>query len=175
MYQLSCHTIDDVSTIHYPLGMQEKGLTEEERRAWLGYRLMRRMLDAELNRALAHDTGLSEPDYDVLSNVSARPGHRWRMSDLGAHMLWSKSRLSHHISRMEERGLVRREEVDGDGRGTSVVLTEAGISAIRSAAPLHLRSVRRHFLDHLTADEVTTLGHITTKILDHLGKELPPA
>lgn len=137
-------------------------------RAWIGYRLMRRVLDATLNRELASETGLSESDYDVLSNVSSRDGHRWRMTDLGDRMLWSKSRLSHHISRMEARGLVRREGVDGDGRGAVVVLTQKGLRAIEEAAPLHVRSVREHFVDLLSEEEIRTLGDITEKVLAHL-------
>jgi DNA-binding MarR family transcriptional regulator len=84
-------------------------------------------------------------------------------------MLWSKSRLSHHITRMERRGLVRREDVASDGRGAFVVLTEDGMRAIEAAAPPHVESVRRHFIDLLTEDEIRALGDIASKVLDHLG------
>lgn len=161
--------MDDMSTTGYAGPMAPpRWLDQEQSRAWLGYRLMRRTLDAALNRELARDTGLSEPDYDVLSNVSAMEGNRCRMSDLGARMLWSKSRLSHHITRMEQRGLVRREEVAGDGRGAFVVLTGAGVRSIERAAPLHVESVRRHFIDLLSEAEIRMLADITDKVLEHL-------
>ena len=115
---------------------------------------MRALLDLQLTRDLARDSGLSEADYDVLSNVSEAAGHSLRLGDLAAHMLWSKSRLSHHVARMERRGLVARQDCPSDGRGAVLTLTEAGWQAIRDAAPGHVESVRRHFLDLLTAEQV---------------------
>src|SRR4051794_7128509 len=99
-------------------------LDDEEFRAWYGYRRMRGLLDLRIARDLADDSGLSEPDYDVLSNLTDAEGHRARLSDLAARMLWSKSRLSHHIVRMQRRGLVVKEECADDGRGAVVVLTD---------------------------------------------------
>ena len=115
---------------------------------------MRALLDLQLTRDLAQDCGLSEADYDVLSNVSEAAGHSLRLGDLAAHMLWSKSRLSHHVARMERRGLVARQDCPSDGRGAVLTLTEAGWQAIRDAAPGHVESVRRHFLDLLTEEQV---------------------
>ena len=143
-------------------------LSDEEFRAWLGYRRMRRVLDLAINRDMALDSGLSEPDYDVLSNLSSTEDRRLRMIDLGAELLWSKSRLSHHITRMERRGLVAREGVDNDGRGATVVLTDAGARAIEAAAPAHVESVRSHFIDLLTDDEIRSLGDIAHRVLAHL-------
>ena len=105
---------------------EPRWLDEQENRAWRGYRRMRRLLDLELARELMQDAGLSEPDYDVLSDLSETPEQRLRLSELADRMLWSRSRLSHHISRMQQRGLVSREECATDGRGSVVVLTPAG-------------------------------------------------
>jgi len=129
---------------------------------------MRALLDLQLTRDLARDSGLSEADYDVLSNVSEAAGHSMRLGDLAAHMLWSKSRLSHHVARMERRGLVARQDDPSDGRGAVLTLTEAGWQAIRDAAPGHVESVRRHFLDLLTAEQVQTLADISETVLAHL-------
>ncbi|HLQ57188.1 MAG TPA: MarR family transcriptional regulator [Streptosporangiaceae bacterium] len=144
-------------------------LTDAEYRAWIGYRRMRARLDLQLARDLARDSGLSEPDYDVLSTVSEAEQHQMRLSELAARMLWSRSRLSHHITRMEQRGLVAREECADDARGTVVVLTRAGWRAIEAAAQGHVASVRRHFIDLLTSDQVDALAAITQAVLDHLA------
>ncbi len=144
-------------------------LTGAEYRAWIGYRRMRARLDLQLARDLARDSGLSEPDYDVLSTVSEAEGRRMRLSELAARMLWSRSRLSHHITRMQQRGLVAREECADDGRGAVVVLTRAGWRAIEAAAPRHVASVRRHFIDLLTSDQVDALAAITGAVLGHLA------
>lgn len=147
---------------------EPRWLTPPEDAAWRGYRRMAGLLQAAINRDLAHDSGLSEPDYDVLSLLSETEGHRWRMTEMATRLLWSKSRLSHHLSRMAQRGLVTREDCGTDGRGTEVVLTDAGMAAIVAAAPDHVESVRRHFIDHLTAEEMATLTTLTTRLITHL-------
>src|SRR5919198_4150850 len=112
-------------------------LSDTEYRAWIGYRRMRLLLDAQIARDLARDSALSSADYDVLSTLSEEDGRRFRLSALAARLLWSKSRLSRHIGRMEERGLVVREDSPEDGRGAEVVLTAKGMRAIVAAAPDH--------------------------------------
>jgi DNA-binding MarR family transcriptional regulator len=144
-------------------------LDPAEDRAWRGYRRMRALLDLQINRDLARDAGLSEPDYDVLSNLSETEGYRWRLSDLAGRMLWSKSRLSHHLTRMQQRGLVTREDCPEDGRGAVVVLTQGGLRAIQAAAPDHVASVRRHLIDLLSPDQIAALGDITETVLSHLA------
>jgi DNA-binding MarR family transcriptional regulator len=149
-------------------------LDETEARAWRGYMRMRTLLHAQIVRDLAREAGLSGPDYDVLSNVSEAPGRRARLGDLAARMAWSRSRLSHHITRMERRGLVTREDCTSDGRGAFVVLTDAGWRAIRAAAPGHVASVRRHFIDLLSREQLDALAEISRTVVRPLGGEPPP-
>ncbi|MFI0371791.1 MarR family winged helix-turn-helix transcriptional regulator [Actinomadura sp. 1N219] len=148
---------------------EPRWLTEPEDRAWRGYRRMRALLDLQFTRDLARDSGLSEADYDVLSTLSETEGHRQQLNDLAAQILWSKSRLSHHITRMENRGLVAREDAPADRRGCFVVLTDTGLRAIVEAAPPHVESVRRHFIDLLTDDQIDTLAAITQTVVTHLA------
>jgi DNA-binding MarR family transcriptional regulator len=143
-------------------------LDDAEMRAWLGYRRMRLLLDLQVSRDLAENSRLSEADYDVLSNLSGTDGHRQRLSELSAHMRWSKSRLSHHLTRMQQRGLVTREDHPSDGRGAVIMLTDAGWQAIRDAAPRHVESVRRHFIDRLTDEQIRVLGDIADAVVEHL-------
>ncbi len=150
-------------------------LDEAEARAWRGYQQMRMLLTAQLARDLTEDSGLSEPDYTVLSNLSEVDGHRWRLNELAARMLWSKSRLSHHIDRMQERGLVSREECTTDGRGSFVALTGQGLRAIQKAAPSHVASVRRHLIDLLSPQEIEVLATISHKVVSHLSRQTTPA
>ncbi|MEU7926222.1 MarR family transcriptional regulator [Micromonospora sp. NPDC049801] len=149
-------------------------LDERQDRAWRGYRRMRRLLDLELARELTQDAGLSEPDYDVLSDLSETPQGRLRLSELADRMLWSRSRLSHHLTRMQQRGLVTRQECPDDARGAIVVLTRAGRNAIEAAAPGHVSAVRQHFLDLLTPAEVEALGAFTHRVVDHLAQSRAP-
>ncbi|MGN9774369.1 MarR family winged helix-turn-helix transcriptional regulator [Micromonospora sp. H33] len=144
-------------------------LDEREQRAWRGYRRMRRLLDLELSRELMRDAGLSEPDYDVLSDLSETPDQRLRLSELADRMLWSRSRLSHHLTRMQQRGLVARQECAADGRGSVIVLTPEGRRAIEAAAPGHVAAVRRHLIDLLTPDEIAALDALTHRVITRLA------
>nr|WP_225953288.1 MarR family winged helix-turn-helix transcriptional regulator [Kibdelosporangium phytohabitans] len=129
---------------------------------------MRTLLDLQLARDLLQDSGLSEADYDVLSTLSEHPEGRWRARELAAHLLWSTSRLAHHVGRMESRGLVSRLPAEGDARGAVVALTESGWSTLREAAPHHVASVRRHLVGLLTPEEIAALDRIADKVVTHL-------
>ncbi|MEV0253534.1 MarR family winged helix-turn-helix transcriptional regulator [Streptomyces sp. NPDC050732] len=147
---------------------EPRWLTDREQRAWQAYRRMFLLLNAELSRDLNRQSGLSEPDYDVLSNLGASPDHRRRVSELADRMLWSRSRLSHHLARMQQRGLVVREECATDGRGAVVVLTEEGLRTIEAAAPLHVESVRRHFMDLLTPEQIEAFTDVGETVVARL-------
>ncbi|MFI6816547.1 MarR family winged helix-turn-helix transcriptional regulator [Nonomuraea sp. NPDC050328] len=143
-------------------------LTEEEARAWRGYRRLFLLLNRQIARDLARDSGLSEADYDVLSALSESPGSEMRLTELARHMRWSKSRLSHHLTRMEQRGLVTRRDVPTDARGSTIALTTTGVSIIQQAAPPHVASVRRHFIDLLTPEQVAAFAELSWHVVDHL-------
>ncbi|MEU5437290.1 MarR family transcriptional regulator [Streptomyces sp. NPDC020719] len=148
---------------------EPRWLTESEQDAWYAWRRMFPLVNAEIARDLGRDSTLSEADYDVLSVLGSTEGHRMRISALAVLMQWSRSRLSHQLTRMEQRGIVRREEVACDGRGAEVVLTEAGIATIMTAAPLHVESVRRHLIDALTPAQLRTLAEIGEILRERLG------
>ena len=151
--------------------MTSRWLDESEDRAWRTYRRMFTLLEGEMARELADASGLSMADYTVLSNLVEVEGRRWRLTELAEQMQWSQSRLSHHITRMEKRGLVRRESAPSDGRGIVVRLTRKGLKAIAEAAPHHMASVRAHFADVLSRDQLTALADIAGTVVDHLTAE----
>jgi DNA-binding MarR family transcriptional regulator len=134
---------------------------------------MRTLLDLQLARDLNQDSGLSEADYDVLSTLSEKPEGCWRARDLAAQLLWSTSRLAHHVGRMEQRGLVARQPCADDARGALISLTERGWAILRDAAPRHVGSVRRHMIGLLTDEEVSALDAIAGKVITHLAGEVP--
>ena len=129
---------------------------------------MNQSLYAFLEQQLARDGGLSGADYKVLHPLSESPGGLLRARELGTEIGWDRSRLSHHITRMERRGLVVREECAEDGRGSMVRLTDTGRRAIESAAPDHAENVQRSFFDLLSDDELDTLAAVFDRVLDHL-------
>jgi DNA-binding MarR family transcriptional regulator len=150
---------------------EPRWLDPEEDRAWRGYMRMRTLLNAQIVRDLGRESGLSGPDYDVLSNLSEAEGRRARLGELAAHMAWSRSRLSHHITRMERRGLVTRQDCQDDARGAFVMLTDAGFRAIVAAAPGHVESVRRHLIDLLSRGQLEALAEISETVVRRLAEE----
>ncbi|MCV7203375.1 MarR family transcriptional regulator [Mycolicibacterium peregrinum] len=131
----------------------------------------------EMNRQLQADSCLSLADYDVLVALSNVGDDGMRVSDLAAQIGWERSRLSHQLRRMEQRGLTERRASVEDGRTTNVILTEMGQQAIEEAAPGHVDLVRRLFFDplpeNLLAPFTAALEHIHVN-LDH-NSSLPPA
>lgn len=146
-------------------------LDERESHAWRGYLNMHAQLTARLHRQLLRDSGLSLTDFDVLVQLTDRDEPQVRIGELAESLQWEQSRLSHHLARMQRRGLVRRESCPDDARGAYITLTEQGSDAIREAAPAHVETVRELLFDQLTDDEVGTLATIADRVL----KRMPPS
>jgi len=143
-------------------------LDEREARAWRSLQFMQMRLDAELARALAADSGLSYPDYVVLVALTDQPDTRLRSGELAATLGWEKSRVSHQVRRMVDRGLVAKQRCGDDRRGSFVVLTPAGQAAIEAAAPGHVAAVRRHFVDRLTPEQLDAVTAVADAVLTDL-------
>ncbi|GAB2800841.1 MarR family winged helix-turn-helix transcriptional regulator [Streptomyces daliensis] len=142
-------------------------LTDDEQRAWRAHLDVSRLLMYQLERDL-QPFGLTMNDYEILVNLSESEEHRMRMSDLAASTLQSKSRLSHQITRMENAGLVRRESCESDKRGLFAVLTEQGWETMRNVAPSHVASVRRHFIDQMSPEDLAHLHDSLRPIAEKL-------
>ena len=145
-------------------------LSDDEQAAWRGLLEMTSRLNARLNRQLQECHGLSLADYDVLVPLSETAGGRLRVFEIADALAWEQSRLSHHLARMQRRGLVEREECADDRRGAFVVLTGAGRAAITAAAPGHAALVRELVFDGLSAGQVGTLAAISGEVLARLGR-----
>ncbi|MFF0559022.1 MarR family winged helix-turn-helix transcriptional regulator [Streptomyces sp. NPDC020472] len=142
-------------------------LTDGEQCAWRTFLDVQRMLTYQLERDL-QPFGLTMNDYEILVNLSESAERRLRMSDLAAATLQSKSRLSHQITRMENAGLVRRENCESDRRGLYAVLTDDGMETMRKVAPHHVESVRKHFIDQLSAEALGDLHESLKPIAEQL-------
>jgi len=148
-------------------------LTEQERRAWHGLQFMQMRLTAELARRLAADSDLSYSDYLVLVALTGEQQGRLRSSALARDLGWEKSRVSHHVTRMVERGLVRKQACRTDRRGGYVVVTAFGRRQIAGAAPGHVRAVRTLFLDHVTGEQLQAVAAVSESVLASLAATTP--
>lgn len=145
-------------------------LDDRQQRIWRAWLRLNRDLPAALARELQESSDLSMADFEVLVNLTDVPDGRLRISELASSMTWERSRVSHHLKRMEARGLVDRAGCPEDRRGSFVGITLAGRAAIEAAAPGHVDAVRRHVVDALTDEELTTLGELTDKLLARLDE-----
>lgn len=127
-----------------------------------------RLLMAALDRQLLRDAELSLADYDLLVRLSEAPDMRLRMSELADATLFSRSRLSHAVSRLEVAGWVVRTACTDDKRGLFAELTEEGLAKLADAAPGHVDAVRHHLLDVLSDDQVRQVGEIFSAVRTHL-------
>lgn len=139
---------------------QKRWLSPEEARAWRALQAFGTPLAAALNRQLMRDSTLSVADYQVLVVLSESVDGVLRAGELGRATGWEKSRLSHHIKRMESRRLVERQDCITDGRGLLVAITEHGRKSIEDAAPGHVQAVLSYVIDGLTPDQLRVLAEV---------------
>ena len=154
--------------------MDPKWLDPREDRAWRAFRHASHRLSLRLQQHLLRDSGLSDADYEILAVLSEHAAGRMPAQEMSVLLRWEKSRLSHQVRRMQDRGLILREPNPVDARSTMIRLLPAGRRAIEAAAPLHVDAVRRHLIDLFTPDELDTLAALNERILRHLADEPLP-
>lgn len=157
--------VDNSSTYYAGVVATPQWLTPAEEETWRALQFMQMHVEAEMERDLSAMFDLSYQDYLVLVSLTDVPDGRLRLFQLSDVLGREKSRLSHHIRRMEERGLVERQQCDSDRRGCFIAVTEDGRARLREAAPTHLASVRRLFFDHLTSEQVRVVGASAQRVL----------
>jgi DNA-binding MarR family transcriptional regulator len=154
--------------------MTKRVLSDQEAAAWASYQRMRARLTGRLNRELAHTTGLSEADFEILVALTESPDETVRALALRCGLAWEKSRLSHQLRRMEARGLVTREDCAEDQRGTVIRVTDAGRKLAAEARQHYEQAVRRYVTDVLTAEQLDALGTIAETVLTQLEEPHDP-
>jgi DNA-binding MarR family transcriptional regulator len=136
-----------------------KLLSPQELRVWHAFRLMGEDVLARVGRDIAAGTGLSGPEFAVLSRLAALGKGKMRQQALAECMGWDKSRLSHQLTRMKERGLIERRSAGGNV--VLVLLTKLGQEKLDAARPVHAESVRRNLLSRLSAEQTATIVRVS--------------
>ncbi len=140
-------------------------LTAEEQRVWRRFLFACQSLFGAIEGQLLRDSGLPHGYYEILVHLSEAPDRALRMSQLAAASSYSKSRLSHAVSRLEMRGLVVRMDCPTDRRGQIAKLTDEGMAVLEAAAPGHVEQVRRSLIDALTPEQIRQLGEISAAMI----------
>lgn len=146
-------------------------LTETEIETWLKFRAVVELYPGLLDAQLRRNSQLTHMEYQVLAMLSEVPDRTLRMTALAARTTSSLTRMSHVVTRLQQRGVVARSACAADGRATNVTLTDAGHALLVAAAPGHVTQVRESFLDALTDEQLTQLDAISDAILARIDPE----
>ncbi len=149
--------------------MATRWLSDDESSSWRNFiSAIGPLMDALERDLLVHHLTFGE--YEVLVFLSEAPQRRMRMGDLAEALRLSPSGLTRRLDNLVLQGFVVRVACPEDRRVMYAHLPAAGMDKLRSAAPGHLASVRRHLFDALTDRQVLQLGQIFTAVRERLGE-----
>ena len=147
------------------VGTKTRWLSASEQRAWRAFLEATTLLFDALDRQLQRDARMPHTYYEILVRLSETECRSMRMSELADATRSSRSRLSHAVTRLEERGWLKRAECATDKRGQIAMLTDAGYAALVDAAPGHVEAVRKHMVDQLSPEQISQLEQIGSTIV----------
>ena len=152
---------------------EPRWLDGDEERAWLAFVAVVHTLPTALDGQLQREAGMTLFEYLALASLSDQPERSLRMSELAVLTNGSLPRLSQVVTKLEQRGWVRREPDPDDGRCTRCVLTSGGMAKLEEAAPGHVATVRRLVFDPLTRAQVGQLRDIHLRIKAAIAPDSP--
>lgn len=154
---------------------ETRWLTASEQQTWRAFVTACQTLFTVVEAQLQHGAGFPHGYYEILVRLSEAPGRALRMNQLAEASTSSKSRLSHAVARLEERGWIQRVDCPTDRRGQVAQLTDAGFAALAEAAPGHVSQVRRSLIDLLTPEQLAQLREISEAIIAAADRPVGPA
>jgi DNA-binding MarR family transcriptional regulator len=151
-------------------GTAERSMpTQEQLQIWRDYVETAEAIRLLIAGRLLSETGLSSGDYVVLLALNEAADRNLRSSELADQIGWERSRLSHHLGRMEKRGLIQRTACADDNRGAEIALTDDGARVFRAGSVPHLKAVREIFIDAFDSSQLAQIDALTTSLRTHLG------
>ena len=144
-------------------------LDADQQASWRAYLSASQLIFDVIERQLQADSGMSHADYELLVRLSEAPGRSLRMSELAESTLFSRSRLSHAVARLELQGWVERTAHAEDRRGTDATLTDRGFDVLAGAAAGHVEAVRAALIDTLSAAQLAGLRESSEAVVAALG------
>lgn len=140
----------------------------DELRIWRDFIETAERLKTRMARRMQQESIPSPADYQVLLALHEAKDQRLRSSALAKVCDWERSRLSHHLRRMESKNLIAREGNAKDLRAAEIVLTETGAAELRRGAAPHLQAISELFVDALTTEELKNVENLTASLRRHL-------
>ncbi|MGF1616494.1 MAG: MarR family winged helix-turn-helix transcriptional regulator [Acidimicrobiia bacterium] len=143
-------------------------LTRADEETWRSYLIAARLLFEELDRRLDSSVGLSLPDYTLLARLRDAGEDGLRMSELADSAVFSRSRISHAISRLESQDWVERRSCPTDRRGSYAALTDSGRDKLAEAEPVHSAVIKEHLLGSVDEGDAESFR----RVIDQIGQSL---
>ena len=159
-----CQTLNYLGYSGVMADSRARWLSAEEQSAWRTFLAATQTLFSAVETQLQRESGIPHGYYEILVRLSEAADRSLRMSQLAEASTSSKSRLSHAVARLEERGWVERLDCPTDRRGQVARLTDPGYAALEAAAPAHVEQVRRSLFDRISPEQVSQLAAISAAI-----------
>lgn len=147
-------------------------LSADETHVWRSLLGMSDLLRFRVAADVRKASDLSPTDHSVLLHLAESDAGHMLQQDLASSMFWSKSRMSHQLARMEDRGLLSRA-LDPASRQMAVSITKQGRAVLKAVTPAHAAAVRRHLLSHATAEELTVLVQLAQRVREDVNGRVP--
>lgn len=148
-------------------------LTDNQLQMWLAFIRTFVRVQRRLTEEMKEKNDLPIAWYDVLVHLYHGPDDGLKMQDLADQMVMSNSGLTRLLDRMIEKGVVKRELCEDDRRVIFAVLTEEGTALIESLLPQHQARIEHYFMQHLSAEEVSTMREGFERILKSIEEQEP--
>jgi DNA-binding MarR family transcriptional regulator len=151
---------EDMSSVE-PLSPTEEAL-------WRALMRIIKVIPRDLDTDLIRGAGLTASEYTTIMHLSEAPHRELRMADLASATDLSASRMTRLVDDLQLRGLVTKTASASDARGNVAKLTPRGVAKLKSAWPVHLKSVRTRFLDCIDEEAVESVAIVLAQVVARL-------
>ncbi|MEV0233298.1 MarR family transcriptional regulator [Nonomuraea sp. NPDC050786] len=110
---------------------------EARAQGWRTLAALHAKIEDRLEKALQKEHELSVSEYTVLDALARQDGWHMRMQQLARAVVLSQSATTRLVTRLENRGLLRRYLCEDDRRGIYSEVTQAGFELLGRAGPTH--------------------------------------
>jgi DNA-binding MarR family transcriptional regulator len=145
-------------------------LTSGEASTWRLIQRLSELATGVVEHQIRSAADLSTAEFEVLRCLVAAPDRQLRQNELAALLDWDKSRLSHQLTRMQQRELIERQK---SGRVHAVEVTRMGVQKFDLADNAHRGAVRALLQEHLSSAEREALERTAAEAT--AASEAPPA
>ena len=145
------------------MASEPRWLDKTEMTAWHSLVVAGMHMFASLDRDLREAFDVTLLDHGILLMLRNSPDGL-TMGHLAEQFGTEASVITYRVQRLEKKAAVVRRRRDDDRRLVHAVITEAGNRLCDRMGPVHVASVRAHFLDHVPRKDLPSIGDA----FDHL-------